>query len=342
MGRKSTVNLNLPIRMRARARGNKVHYYYDTGGRPRREIALGNDYTLAIKAWGELNMEQPSLNDIPTFRTAAERYKREVLPEKAPRTQADNLKELEFLLKYFDNPPAPLDSIEPQHIRQYMNIRGKNGNIRANREKALFSHIFNMARSWGYTSHPNPCAGIKGFKEKGRKDIYVEDSAIMAVYEIASQPLKDAMDLAHLTGQRPSDVLKMAETDIRDGALCITQQKTKTKLRISIQGEFAELITRIMARKSGFKIRTLSLIVDEQGQRFTYSMLRSAFDHARKAAGIDKAIFQFRDLRAKAATDKTEISGDMHQAQKQLGHSSLLMTQQYIRERKGEKVTPTK
>ena len=199
-----------------------------------------------------------------------------------------------------------------------------------------------MARSWGYTDRPNPCAGIKGFTEKGRKDIYIEETAFNAVYDATNQPLRDAMDMAYLTAQRPADVLKMAETDIRDGSLCVTQQKTKAKLRISIEGELAELIARITTRKSAFKVRTLPLIVDDHGQRFTYSMLRTAFDAARKAAGIDKINFQFRDLRAKAATDKTESSGDMHQAQKQLGHSTIGMTEHYIRDRKGEKVTPTK
>ncbi len=342
MGRKPSANLNLPPRMRARSRGKKIHYYYDTGGKPRREIPLGSDYAVAVKKWVELHMEKPAANAIPTFRMAAERYENEVLPGKAPRTRADNLKELEFLFKFFDNPPAPLDNIQPLHIRQYMDLRGKAGKVRANRERALLSHIFNMARSWGYTDKPNPCAGIKGFTEKGRKNVYIEDATFKAVYDAASQPLREAMDLAYLTGQRPADVLKMAETDIKDGALCVTQGKTAAKLRISIEGELAELITSILARKAAYKVRTLALIVDDRGHRFSVHMLRNHFDAAREAAGVEKAIFQFRDLRAKAATDKTESSGDMHQAQKQLGHTTIGMTEQYVRGRRGEKVTPTK
>lgn len=343
MGRKSTVNLNLPPRMRSRARGNKVFYYYDTGGKPRREIPLGSDYSLAVKKWVEHQIDQPQPpGTLPTFRTAADRYVREVLPGKAPRTQADNLKELESLYQFFDSPPAPIDSIQPVHIRQYMDLRGKTAKVRANREKALFSHIFNKARSWGLTDKPNPCAGIKGFTEMGRKDVYVEDSAFAAVYAVASQPLKDAMDLAYLTGQRPADVLKTAETDIREGALCVTQQKTKAKLRISIQGELAELIARIITRKAAYKVHCLALVVNDDGTRLTYNMLRNHFDAAREAAGVDKESFQFRDLRAKAATDKAESSGDIRQAQQQLGHTTVGMTEQYIRSRKGQKVTPTK
>ena len=176
----------------------------------------------------------------------------------------------------------------------------------------------------------------------GRKDVYVEDSAFAAVYKVSSQALKDAMDLAYLTGQRPADVLKTAETDIREGALCITQQKTRAKLRISIEGELAGLLTRIMTRKATFKVRSLALIVNDDGKRLTYNMLRNHFDAARDAAGVDKDSFQFRDLRAKAATDKADLSGDIRQAQQQLGHTTVGMTEQYIRARKGLKVTPTK
>jgi integrase len=153
---------------------------------------------------------------------------------------------------------------------------------------------------------------------------------------------KDAMDLAYLTGQRPSDVLKMTEHDIHDGSITVTQNKTGARLRISVQGELEELIKRIFARKSGHKIRSFNMIVGNNGQRLTSDALRGHFDRAREAAGISKELFQFRDLRAKAGTDKAESSGDIRQAQRQLGHANIAMTETYIRERKGSKVSPTK
>lgn len=345
MGRKPTVNLNLPPRMRARARGNKVHYYYDAGGKPRKEIPLGSDYALAVRKWTELQVDQPMPETHLTFRKVAERYAKDAVVgilSKAPRTQRDNLVELGFLYQFFDNPPALLDSIRPIHIRQYMDWRGQTAKVRANREKALFSHIWNCARNWGYTDLPNPCAGIEGFTEKGRKDIYIEETMFAAVYAAASQTLRDAMDLAYLTGQRPADVLKMNETDIRDDVLHIAQRKTGQKLRISVEGELAALLERVAKRKESHPIRNLALVVDDNGQRLSYSALRAHFDRAREAAGIAKADFQFRDLRAKAATDKAESTGDIRQAQKQLGHTTVTMTEHYTRQRRGEKVSPTK
>lgn len=341
MSRPPYVHKNLPARMRARQRGQKIYYYYDTGGKPRKEISLGTDYAIAIRKWADLEIDaRPHHPQIITFRYVAERYLKEILPGKAPATQHDNLRELRQLLEFFDNPPAPLEEIEPIHIRQYLDRR--QAKTRANREKALFSHIWNKAREWGYTSLPNPCAGIRGYREPGRKDIYVEDKTYHAVYAVASVPLRDAMDMAYLTGQRPADILKMLETDISDGYLVIQQGKTGKKLRISLQGELLDLINRIKERKIQYPVRSLYLIVDDAGQKLAYTTLRSHFDKAREAANVDKDRFQFRDLRAKAGTDKAESAGDIRQAQKQLGHASVTMTETYIRERKGDKITPTK
>ncbi|SEP56847.1 hypothetical protein SAMN03159444_00071 [Pseudomonas sp. NFACC02] len=60
-----------------------------------------------------------------TFVYVASRYRVEILPTKAMRTQKDNLAELKQLMAFFNGSPAPLDEIEPQHIKQYLRGRGK-------------------------------------------------------------------------------------------------------------------------------------------------------------------------------------------------------------------------
>lgn len=344
MGRKPTVNFNLPKGIRARKRGKTVYYYYDSGSKPRKEISLGKDYALAIKKWSELEIDQGQQHlRVITFRYVAERYTKEIIPTKAPQTQIGNIKELANLYKFFDNPPAPINEIEPVHIRKYLDWRERSGAaVRAKREKALFSHIFNKAREWGYTSRANPCAGIRGKKETGRKQVYISDQMYDAIYKIASQPLRDVMDLAYLTGQRPSDVLKMSERDIQGNKLLVRQNKTGAMLKISIQGELSDLIGRLSKRKHEYKVHCLNLIVNEKGQPLTLRATEQRFDRAREQAGISKESFQFRDLRRKAATDKTASSGDIRQAQKQLGHTSVKMTEVYVSDTLGDDVTPTK
>jgi integrase len=348
MGRKPTANLNLPRNMRARKRGEVTYYFYDLGGKPRREKALGKSYIDAVKQWAELEGE--SQKAVYYFKDVADKYLREVIPRKAQTTQDGNILEINNLLKFFNDPPAPIGDIKPIHVRQYMNWRTKNGTealVRANREKALLSHIFNMAREWGLLDTANPCLGIKGFKEDGR-DVYTENDVLEAVYNESTQPLKDAIDLAYLTGQRPGDTTRMSETHISNNELEVKQSKTRARIRISVTGELELLINRILERKKTLSVRTLQLICTETGRPISQNALRLRFDRAREKAikkhphlAEDIKNFQFRDLRAKAASDKTD-SDSIHAAQKQLGHTTLAMTEQYVRPKRGQKVSPTK
>ncbi|MDI9683243.1 tyrosine-type recombinase/integrase [Burkholderia cenocepacia] len=321
-----------------RTSSNRTYYYYDMGGKPRRWKALGPDFVEALRMYADYEQGNRTVLALATFRHVAERYLIDVLPGKAPETRRTNLLQLEKLYSFFDSPPAPLDDIKPIHIRKYLDWR-KTSPVSANREIALFSHIFNKAREWGATDRPNPCAGVRKHRETGR-DVYVGDDLYKCVWEKADLPLREAMDLAYLTGQRPADVLKMDERDVRDGVISIRQNKTGARLRIEVVGDLAALLTQLTMRKCSHNPRSTRLIVDEQGRPLGRAALRFRFDRARDAAGIAKDDFQFRDLRAKAGTDK-ESSDDIREAQALLGHGSVTMTEHYVRKR-GRTVLPTK
>jgi integrase len=127
----------------------------------------------------------------------------------------------------------------------------------------------------------------------------------------------------------------------------VQQGKTKAKLRIVVEGALAELLDDIRAFKDEVYakhpslVRSNALLISERGEPLTYNMLRNSFDDAREQAGVDKALFQFRDLRAKAATDADEASGT-RTAQVILGHTTEAMTAHYIRHKVGKKVRPVK
>jgi integrase len=323
MGRARTTNKGLPRGLQLK----DGRYYHVTTVAPRKWTPLGRDRAAALLAWARLEGTEPDPS-ARTFEVVALRYAREVIPTKARRTQQDNLKELERLRAVFGR--VLIDAIKPHHVRAYMDKRGETAKARANREKALLSHVFNKAREWGYTAAANPCQGVKGFKEAGR-DRYVTDDEFRAVWEQAHPTVRDAMDLALLTGQRPADVLKIRRADVRDGALWVVQNKTGAKRAIELSGQLAALVERIEARPR--ECCGPWLIQDDQGQALTARTLRTRFDKARDAAGVS---FQFRDLRAKAATD----TGDLAHSQKLLGHTSRGMTEHYVKQRIGEKVKP--
>ena len=83
------------------------------------------------------------------------------------------------------------------------------------------------------------------------------------------------------------------------------------------------------------------MLIDETGRRFTYGQLDSRFEKARDAAGVKPAAFQFRDLRAKAATEVDELSG-IERASNLLVHTNPNTTRKYVRNRLGKLVSPTK
>jgi integrase len=313
-------------------------FYYngrDIDGR-RVEIPLGRDLNQAKRNWAELeNTDAP--RDTGLMRFVFDRYERDIVPTKAPRTQVDNRGALRFLRTVFDT--APIDAITPQFIAQYRDKRSVTAPVRANREIALFSHVWNMAREWGFTAKENPVKGVRKNKEKPR-DYYADDEVWAAVYGSACLELKDAMDLNYLTGQRPADVLKMRMADIKDGALEVVQNKTGKKLKVVLAGsELERVIDRIKARK----VASLYLVATPQGKPLNQYTLRIRFDQARDkavAAFPDLAdrikAFQFRDIRPKAAS---EI--DLTHASKLLGHTEQEITEKVYR-RVGEVVKPTK
>jgi len=174
------------------------------------------------------------------------------------------------------------------------------------------------------------------------------DKVYKAVWECASAPLRDAMDLAYLTGQRPGDVLSFNESMIVDGVFVIKKQsKTGKPLRIRVEGEFGQLLDRIAKRKAGYKVWCSSLVINLQGLAVTKHTLRNHFEPAREAAAVanpDMAdairAMWFYDLRAKAADDTADEHGDQAAADL-LGHDNVSTTQRHYL-RRGKKVGPTR
>ena len=332
----------LPPRMVRVARTLKsgkqwVGYYYltvrDEAGK-RKHIPLGTDLAQAKRKWAELENKPV---DVGTMRAVFDRYMRDVVPGKAVRTQKDNEREMAFLRRVFDS--APVNAVTPAHIAQYRDRRGAKAPVRANRELALLSHVFNKAREWGLRTGDNPCKGVQKLKEQPR-DYYATDAVYSAVYAAAGQTMQDAMDLAYLTGQRPADVTKMTWQDVQDGALMVKQNKTKTRLRILIEGGLADLLARIRGRPH---VSLHWIVANERGRALNGWTLRQRFDNARLAAAkanpdiaAQIMAFQFRDIRPKAASET-----DLQHAQALLGHTTEQITDTVYR-RVGATVRPTK
>jgi len=131
-----------------------------------------------------------------------------------------------------------------------------------------------------------------------------------------------------------------------NGFLIVNQGKTQKKLRISVTGELATVLGRIIVRKAQYKIDNDQLLMNGDGKSFTLPALRSHFDRAKIAAAkespqlaADINAFRFYDLRAKAADDTSDDRGDQA-ASDLLGHDNVKTTQRrYLRRGKIEEPT---
>lgn len=328
---------NLLCRRRKRANGQVVEYYFYVLANGK-EKSLGTNKHEAVLKAAEYNVEQIRYSNTITFLDVAKRYELEVVPtKKAKNTRQSNLQALNWLCKFFGNPPAPLEKITPQHISQYLQWR-KDTPAVANIEVGLFNTIWNAAREWGYTSLPSPSQGVKKFPTKYR-EVYVEDFILEKIYEFADERMSDIIETAYLLGQRPIDICKIHRSHIYDGILHITQQKTGKKVRFEISGRLKEILDRRMKNDTSW------IFPNKWGRKLERNTLTHHFQEIREKAmraypelAEEIGKVQMRDMRAKAATDISLLASD-EQAQKQLGHTSKRMTQHYIRKDKVLKPT---
>lgn len=260
-----------------------------------------------------------------------DRYQKEVMPTKSPRTQIDNLAEIKNLIRAFGR-MSP-ERIKTKHIYAYMDARGVSAKTRANREKSLLSSVFSSLIRWGIVE-TNPCRFVKNFTEKPR-DRYVTDDEYQAVLSIASCVMRAAMEIAATTGMRQGDILKLKYSDCTETGIPVTQEKTGKK---QIFEWTPALIGAIQSAKQQkrYADSIVHIIANERGQPYTSAGFKSNWQRLMNKAlstGILKKRFTFHDLRAKAGSDAE------NNAQKLLGHASATTTKR-VYERKPSVVKP--
>lgn len=347
MARHRTVNHDLPRHMEVRRYVNKrgeerVSYYYvtpaDMSGK-RKCIPLGNDLNLARRRWAELE-GKPAVSDSAISAVYARYIEWAEDREQSGlsvRTIADYRSNWKFLEPVFGK--VAIDRMKPEFLFRYFDKRSSK--IRGRKEIKFLGTLFNWARSRGYMTIANPVQGItRLMKAPSRRTVYVTDEEFMLVRKNAIQPVQDAMDIALLTGQRPADVFHMMWSDITDGVLNIRQAKTGAVVRIAVEGELENVLRSIRSRS----IISRYIVATGRGRPMSDSTFKRAFTDARdkaeveaKELGIEFNRFQFKDIRAKTATD----SNSQTEAQELLGHKNASTTVIYRRD-KGKVISPLK
>lgn len=260
------------------------------------------------------------------------RYEIEVIPAKAPRTQRDNRAEMKLLREVFGamNPRQFL----PRHGYAYYNERTKKSHRRAYNEMALLSHVFTKAVEWGVVD-ANPCKEIRKQKPKPRQR-YVTETEYATAYEFMSPMVQCAMDLAVLTALRPADLLSLSRANLTDEGIEVMTRKRGKPLIIAWSDELRRVVKRSLSLRP--RVRQ-PLICNGRGRPYTVNGFNSIWYRRMRKAVEDPAAairepFQFRDLRAKSASDDALESASLR-----LGHSDQKFTESVYR-RKPNVVRP--
>ena len=322
MARPRKSNRHLPPRVYLH---HGAYFFVDRAGKWHR---LGTSLAEMHRGYAGFIEDRP----IRTMNDLFEKYMVEIVPGKAERTQRDNQYEVRFLRVALGrmDPRA----FRPRHGYSYYNARKEKSLRRALAEMALLSHIFTKAVEWGVVDK-NPCKQVRKERPKPRRR-YVTSEEFQAAYSVMPPMFQCAMDLAVLTGLRPGDLLALSRSNLTDEGVLVTTAETGKSLLI----EWSEALQNVVDRALGLPphIRP-AIICNRKGRPYTVDGMNSIwYRNTRKAvADNDNALlepFQFRDLRAKSASDD-----NLEAAVLRLGHSDPAITNRVYR-RKPARVRP--
>lgn len=344
MGRTRKSRKDLPTRVYVK---HNSYYYVYPNGKWKRLSSVGQEREMRV-AWAHL--EQP----IVTFGTVAalldEYLTKYAATKKAPRTYRDNLKEAEYLKAFFGE-MRPQD-VQARHVGAYLEENQTTRAVRANREKALLSHVFTWAMRhpvWGCVVLNNPCKGVVRNPETKRIRI-VDDAEYLAVFKLAIRNVQRLMTLIYRTLQRPSDILQLGPKNIVQrivngvptDVLQFKQSKTGVIVEIILSNEIREALFDVESHTiTQTPYKPQFFIINRYGKPYTLDGMNSNFANAlnkyRKQievlTGGKQSPFGLYDLKGKGATDMFQNGIPLEQIQALAGHESVRTTEIYIKAR---------
>lgn len=300
-------------------RGKRRTTYYTITASNQR-INLGHDLIEAKRTLLDIEAGKPVAGSIAEL---IDRYMREVSPKKAPATHKDEKASKVFLAKVFGK-MRPQD-VRPVHVARYLDERGKTAPVRANREKALLSHIYSMAMRWGIVDS-NPCRGVARNTETPRDRLVTDGELCGFMVTAISQGETGSMLalsawLAYLTSQRRGDLLRIRLDQLTDDGIMIQQGKTGSRVLIEWTQKLRQCVAELRALPR--PVRGMFLICNKAGQPYTDAGFKAMWGRVMTSwveAGGER--FHFHDLRAKAITKMVE---DGRQARDLSGHATDAM-----------------
>lgn len=295
--------------------GKTVTYrYHPIGAKP---MNLGTDRHKAIQKVLDLNRTGSDKGTVAElWRLYQESDEWRALGQ---RSRDDYLQCSKMLLKTFG--PARAALIKPADVNRYLRVERKDAPVRANREAALLSNLFNVAVNRG-DMDANPCKQVRRNKEQPRPEAPKgDDLRALVAWLTSSSPQRKMIahmgEFAAYSGSRRVEFLRLTRHQIDRQRAVIRVQRAKQRgvvvwEEIAIGDQMADLLDRLDLGAGEWVFR------NRHGNPYTEAGFKAMWSKLLAKALADKIIskrFTFHDLRAYYATTHKEERGtlpDLH------------------------------
>lgn len=289
--------------------GKRTTTYY-TIDRHNKYINLGHDLREAKRQLLELEGEAPEPGSIADYLDDLIKTRWKLVAKKklATRTVETNESEAEQLKEAFGKMKP--EAIKPSHVYLYLHkYRGAESPVRANREIALFSTLFNGLLGTGVVDR-NPCVGVERNTEIPR-DRLVSDKEFKSFLKYcwrhgdAGRRIALAGYIAYITGKAQGQILRLNRGQLTKDGIAFAKRKRGAETLVLWTPLLRKLIKASIDMPC--TIDPLYVIHSQAGTPYTTSGFKALW-HRRMGewCALGHERFTFHDLRAKAVTDMTE------------------------------------
>lgn len=303
--RQSATGLLPRMEARPRKDGKTTYRFHPIDGKP---ITLGTDKEAAIRQVLDLNSRAP---DQGTFGQLWRLYEASPAFQRLAETTKTGYRESwEQLRKVFEH--GIVTATRPADVARYLRVERADAPVRANREVAVLSNMFNLAVERGDIDR-NPCREVRRNPENPRTRL-VEDAELEKFVAWALQQGKSAVVLvsmaqfAALTGNRRAEFLKLHWPQVDEHIIRLQRAKqrggkTKREL-VGISTALQAVLDRVKATE-GYNPMGPVFRAPKTNNAYSEPGFKTMWNRLMAKALDKKAVeerFTFHDLRAHYTT----------------------------------------
>lgn len=223
-----------------------------------------------------------------------------------------------------------LDAVSTKDVRLlHARLRAEISQVSANRFLALLRRMLGLAQEWGHLAGPNPCDGIKLYRENPAKERYLSEEELRGLLAgLAADENRlqaGAVGLLLATGLRKSEVLGLSwpNVDLEAASAFLPMTKSGRSRRVPLNAAAVEVLKEMeKLREKGN-----DHVFPGPGKLGRLEGVRGAFERAKGRAGIEG--FRLHDARHNFASSLVQEGVPLLQVQSLLGHGSPRMTMRY-------------